>query len=270
MTRSLFPSSHRRVALVAALIALTGCSSQPKPEPPVPEIRPGFLAGYLQEAERPDSLHLLPPPPTAGSAAMAADQSAAADAGKLRGSARWNQAQQDAVLTFPAAAQAFSCPLGINIDKEHTPHLYQLLRRSLTDAGLSTYGAKQRYQRQRPFMVNGGPICTEAERATLEKDGSYPSGHTTVGWAWALILAEVAPERSNPLLARGLDFGQSRVVCNVHWQSDVQAGRIMGAAAVARLHGNASFLADLAAARTEVATVRASGSSPAQNCATAP
>ena len=39
---------------------------------------------------------------------------------------------------------------------------------------------------------------------------------------------------------------------NVHWHSDVEMGRVMGAAAVAKLHANAGFLKDLAAAEEEV------------------
>jgi hypothetical protein len=55
---------------------------------------------------------------------------------------------------------------------------------------------------------------------------------------------------------RGLAFGQSRVVCNVHWQSDV-----LEAGFVARLHADAAFRVDREAARIELAAVRARDSS---------
>ena len=77
-----------------------------------------------------------------------------------------------------------------------------------------------------------------------------------MGWAWALVLSEVSPERATALLTRGYAFGQSRVICGVHWQSDVDAGRLMGAATVARLHGDVTFLAQLAAAKAEVQATR--------------
>jgi acid phosphatase (class A) len=54
----------------------------------------------------------------------------------------------------------------------------------------------------------------------------------------ALILVEVFPEQTDDILQRGKQLGISRNVCNVHWNSDVVAGRMMGAAAVARLHAN--------------------------------
>jgi acid phosphatase (class A) len=101
-------------------------------------------------------------------------------------------------------------------------------------------------------MVNNTPICTPDEEATLRKDGSYPSGHTAIGWAWALILAEVFPEQGDVILERGKQFGISRNVCNVHWHSDVVYGRMMGAAAVAMLHANTDFMIDLEVAKEEV------------------
>ena len=115
-------------------------------------------------------------------------------------------------------------------------------------------------------MINDAPICTPDRRERLTKDGSYPSGHTAVGWAWALILTEIVPERSGPLLARGMAYGQSRVICNVHWQSDVDEGRIIGAAVVARLHTDPAFRADLDAAKAELDAVRARGLPPTNDC----
>ena len=148
-----------------------------------------------------------------------------------------------------------------------TPHLYQLLRRTLTDAGLSTYSAKDHYKRTRPFVASKEPICTPAEQAAIEKDGSYPSGHTAIGWTWALLLTEIAPERTGAILARGVAYGESRNVCNVHWHSDVVQGRVIGAGVAARLHAEPAFRADLEAAKSELAAVRAQGAKPSRDCA---
>lgn len=261
---------HQNLALVlsgAALLA--GCASPPASVIPkeVPEIRPGMLAGYLPRNVLPDSLALLPPPPTAGSSAQAADDEAFHATLPLRQTARWQLAAEDANLKFPKAAETFSCALDAPISAEVTPHLTTLLRRTLVDAGLSTYGAKDHYKRTRPFVVHKAPTCSPAEEATLAKDGSYPSGHAALGWAWALVLTEMAPERTHALLQRGHAFGQSRVVCGVHWQSDVNQGRVMGAAAVARLHADPVFRAQFDEASKELAAVRAQGLKPAGPCA---
>ena len=248
---------HAAAGILIALLA-AGCGSYESETVPaaVSEIAPGLLEGYLAADDLPNSFELVPPPPAQGSAAFALDEERSREYMALRGTPRWNQATRDANLHFPEAIEAFSGVVGIPITEEATPHLYMLLRRSLTDAGLSTYKAKNHYNRARPFMLNGEPICTPEDREALTKDGSYPSGHTAIGWAWALILCEIFPEHTDEILARGRAFGESRMVCNVHWQSDVNEGRFMGAATVARLHANTEFLADLDRAKREVARLK--------------
>jgi acid phosphatase (class A) len=260
----------RKVFLVLAcsalIIVFASFDSHSKSDA-VPEIRPGILKGYLASEVLPNSLALIPAPPATGSTALAFDEAVSRNSLSLRGTPRWKLATEDADLKFPQAAGTFSCALNAPITEQDTPHLYMLMRRTLADAGLSTYTAKNHYKRTRPFVVNKEPTCTPNEEEHLMKDGSYPSGHTAVGWAWALILSEIAPEHTDAILARGRAFGQSRVICNAHWQSDVIEGRFVGAAAVARLHSNPEFLAELKAAKAELAAVRSKGLKPTRDCA---
>ena len=228
----------------------------------MPEIRPGFLKGYLSKEALPDSAALLPPPPAVGSAAQALDLDIARASLALRDTPRWQLAVMDANLNFPDAAGDFSCALGAPVTEQDTPRLYQMLRRVTTDAGLATFAAKDKYQHARPFMLDGQPICTPDKEKDLRAQGSYPSGHTSIGWAWALVLAEASPDQSEAILARGRAFGESRVVCNVHWESDVIEGRFIGAATVARLHAEPAFVADLEAAKAELAAARGKKSAP--------
>ncbi|HCA17006.1 MAG: phosphatase PAP2 family protein [Alcaligenes sp.] len=223
--------------------------------------------GYLKQADLPDSLLLLGAPPAKDSAAFARDEEARQAAAAIKESARWLQARQDADLVFPRPAQNYSCALGVKIEEASTPVIYRMMQRLLTDAGLSTYGVKNKYQRVRPFALHQEGTCTPGDEDLLRNDGSYPSGHTAAGWAWALVLAQINPERSNELLARGLSFGQSRVVCNAHWQSDVDAGRVMGAATVARLQSEAAFQADILAAQQELARAKTIQGNEPLNCA---
>jgi len=263
----LIRKSYPVFLVILGLTITEGCASTGQPTSPaaVKEIHPGILEGYLTAEELPDSLALLPPHPEAGSAAFERDKEASTAGFAHRDTPRWDEAIKDANLNFPEATEAFSDAVGFQITEEKTPRLYMLLRRTITDAGLSTYAAKNHYGRTRPFMVNGEPIGTPEDEEGLRKDGSYPSGHTAIGWAWALILCEIVPERTDAILARGREFGQSRIICNVHWQSDVDEGRIMGAATVARLHADPVFLADLKAAKSEVAAIRAGGPRPTRD-----
>ncbi|MDD0811297.1 phosphatase PAP2 family protein [Curvibacter sp. RS43] len=227
----------------------------------------GVWRGYLAPSAWPDSLALLPPPPVTGLPPYLADQYAFESTRAAEKGARGEVAKQDADLSFPHAPNQFACALGMDIQADRSPHLNALLRRTFADAGLATYKAKNYYNRVRPFVVNKTSTCLPSSDAALAKDGSYPSGHTAIGWTWALLLSEVSPERTNALLQRGLAFGQSRVVCGAHWQSDVDNGRLVAAGVVARLHSDAVFRAQMALAQQEVAVLRQTVTASTRDCA---
>jgi acid phosphatase (class A) len=260
---------NRRTYVGVALAALTaGCGSTATPPmQAAATAAPAAQSGYLPAGGAPNSLAFIPPPPAPGSPAQARDDAGAAAAVALSGGPRWAQATQDADLSFPAVAGTFSCAMGVPISEADTPRLYTLLRRTLFDIGRSPYPSKNKYQRARPFTANGAPLCTPAFEAALRKDGSYPSGHGAIGWGWALILAEVAPDKADAILARGRAFGESRIACNVHWTSDIEESRTIGGATVAKLHADPVFRADLEAAKGEVAAARAKGLGPVRDCA---
>ena len=77
-----------------------------------------------------------------------------------------------------------------------------------------------------------------------------------------MLLAEIDPDNSAEIVARGRAFGESRAVCGVHYVSDVEGGRLTTTALVAALHGNTEFEADIAAARAELAKARAAAPKP--------
>ncbi|KRG66635.1 hypothetical protein ABB29_01255 [Pseudoxanthomonas dokdonensis] len=262
-------AKHRASAAAGLLlVALAACTTTPSAGvQAVPEIRPGVPAGYLQAGELPDSLALVPVVPAGDSAVYANDVAVSHAALALRDTPRWQQAISDADLSFPHAASSFSCALGLPVDEARSPALYRLLRRSFMDAALSTNAAKNKYQRVRPFMRNEQPLCTPADETALRGNGSYPSGHTAIGWMWGLVLTQVDPQHTDALLARARAFGESRLVCNVHWQSDVWQGRNMATATFARLQSNPSYQADVAAARIEVSRLHQQHAVPEHDCA---
>jgi acid phosphatase (class A) len=173
---------------------------------------------------------------------------------RFRDTPRWRLAAADADLAFPRAVDHFACALGIAVSRERTPALYELMQRTVIDAGQSTLAAKELYRRPRPFTLDGAPTCVPDSENALRGSPSYPSGHASLGWAWGLLLAELAPERADALRARGAAFGQSRVVCDVHWQSDVDAGRTVAEAVVARLQLDPEFERVFERARVEISS----------------
>ncbi|MGH1570525.1 acid phosphatase [Methylobacterium sp. P31] len=149
-----------------------------------------------------------------------------------------------------AVLENFACVLGTRIDQARVPAVINLLERARLDLARATRGPKIHYRRLRPFVGNEAPICVQRTQA-LADSFSYPSGHATQGWAYALILAALVPEKATAILARGRAYGESRIVCGVHWLSDVVAGRLTGSTVFAALMGDPAFRADLEKARAE-------------------
>jgi acid phosphatase (class A) len=68
----------------------------------------------------------------------------------------------------------------------------------------------------------------------------------------AYLLSDLVPERRAELLRRAAEFGRQRMVCGVHFPSDVEAGR-KGAEWLAReLLTDPAYAEDLGAARHEL------------------
>ena len=105
--------------------------------------------------------------------------------------------------------------------------------------------------RPRPYMVFNEPTLVPEDEEDLRRNGSYPSGHTILGWSSALVLVEINPEAQNEILKEGYEYGQSRVIAGYHWQSDVDAARLVAAAAFARLHTSPAYMAQLEKAKKE-------------------
>lgn len=246
-------------AVFAALILGCAASDEPAREGPSPAVqapaaprqRGDLGQPYLGGRPLPESLSLAPPPPAQGSGAERRDAEAARAALALHGGPRWALATSDADLGRGSLGRVFSCAAGAPLGTGTTPAIDNLMRRAASDLAVSTSAVKEAYQRTRPFVSNGTPTCTPDDEAVLRTNGSYPSGHSAIGFGLGLILAEIFPERTSALVARGRAFGQSRVVCNAHWLSDVEEGRVMASATVARLHADPAFRADLEHAQQE-------------------
>lgn len=125
-----------------------------------------------------------------------------------------------------------------------TPKMvYFIYHTGETGAAANQY-AKQKYMRRRPFDLmhetTWGKYDTY-EDLMKPGNGSFPSSHTSFGWAVALSLAEMIPERQDTILRRGYMYGESREIVGAHWHTDVDAGRLTASAAVAYLHSMSSY-----------------------------
>lgn len=239
-----------KLGLVAAL-ALAACATgetatapTSAPTPP-PVVHP--TTGERNPAVQVDARVFIPPPPQANGPLELAER--AIVRGPWTAERRAQALEDNAIDPFAA----FDSVLGENFTATNFPATARLLDRAGRAAGFAGDPVKFVYQRPRPFLSDSAitPCIPNDER--LRASFSYPSGHAALGFGWALVLAELVPSRTEAIIDRGRDFTWSRVVCGVHYPSDVEAGRTVAAAAIARLHTDPAFQSEFAAARAELA-----------------
>lgn len=221
-------------APVAALLALALLAADQPPRP--------YLAGQAM----PDLMRILPPPPGPDDPRAVDDRETFRRTRALAGTPRWTLATHDVT---DDRITVFACATGRRLDA--VPALARIFAR-LSDQAMVAR-AKDGFAVRRPYLAQPGAIC-EPKTAHLAANGDYPSGHTSNGWATALILAELMPTRATEILRRGRRYGESRYICGSHSRSAVEAGYMAGAVLVSRLHADADFRADMDRARRALAT----------------
>ena len=92
--------------------------------------------------------------------------------------------------------------IGFNLSYETTPEILLLCERAVTDAMKGNTTVKKKFQRIRPFAtfhdLSLKPETDDEEAKTF----SYPSGHSTRGYMFALVLCTVMPEKTSEILDR--------------------------------------------------------------------
>lgn len=198
---------------------------------------------YLASGQ-PDAIMLLPAPPAPGSAEEAADLDSARAVFHGRTPAEEARAFKDATLAFSLFAPA----IGPVFDLGKLPKTKTLLEKMKLDIGEAVDGPKHFWKRQRPYQMDPQLALGKPER-----NYGYPSGHSTRGTVYALVLAELFPDKRDALLAVGRDIGWDRVVIGKHFPTDIYAGRVLGKAIARELLASPAFQRDLAEANAEIA-----------------
>ena len=231
---------------MAWILGYSSAAQNPPKQPPG-----GGNVGFSEKNES-SFLSLIPPYPILQSLGDEADVAGVRQWQQSGNSLRWQLAQADAEISYNRFAEAF----GSTISPASTPLLVHLLDRVEADLSAVLANAKRSYNRPRPYQrLQMARVCgfNPAPAAEVDPKGgnSYPSGHATFGWSMALLLAEVAPERAQIILARGREYGESRIVCAVHYPSDVLAGELLVSALVGRLYAVPEFKRELICAQQE-------------------
>lgn len=207
---------------------------------------------YFSNDSMPDAGIYLPAPPDTCSPLFIDDFQQWLWGKSIRSTPRGLQASRESEYSIERMCGIYSEALGFTVSHQTTPAIFRLISRGQTAAAQAVDRAKAKYMRKRPFArMNEHVAGAFDDEDVLCGNGSYPSGHTSLGWTTALILAQMAPELQDTILRRGWEYGESRVIVGAHWQSDVEAARLAASACVMRLQESPEYQADLAAARAE-------------------
>lgn len=212
---------------------------------------------YFSSDELPNACIYLPAPPDTTSVLFVDDYMQWVWGKSIRNTPRGKQASWESLYGTTRMATVFGEAMEMTISKEATPAIWRFIKRAGETANKSTSKAKRKYMRVRPFAQMNEHVGSEFDNEDdLRHNGSYPSGHTGLGWGTALALAEMAPEYQDTILRRGFEYGQSRVIVGAHWQSDVDAGYLTASAAMAMMHTSPEYQEDLEEARAEYRRIK--------------
>src|SRR5262249_26094533 len=159
-------------------------------------------SGYIP-AGQPDVVALLAPPPEADSPEQAADLAAVEVAFKNRTKADVDLAKAQKEITF----YSFAPVIGPVLNVEKLPRTTALFEKVAQDNKQAVDVGKEHWKRTRPYEID-----TNLLHGDKEPSPSYPSGHSTRATVYALLLAELFPEKRDEILKYGREIGWRRVV----------------------------------------------------------
>jgi acid phosphatase (class A) len=196
----------------------------------------------------PRSLHLdliVSPPPARDSATTAAELRELHHIETERTAAQVIQAKAD---DQEEDIFVFGSVLGPGFTAEALPITASLSAHVRKDESAADSPLKKIYQRPRPYQIDSTlhPVCAVSPEPT-----SYPSGHSLSGYLLAFTLVQLVPEKRQQILDRADEYVHNRLVCGVHYASDIEASRRVAYVLFGSLVTSPIFQRDLAAAREE-------------------
>lgn len=195
-----------------------------------------------------DLLTLLPPPPSIDSPRMKAELGEILMLQVTRTPELAERAVADADEDVWRFADVIDNP---KFAKENLPKFSIFFDRIVATEGAVVDPAKDTWKRPRPHLYSDlvKPIVK------LSKSGAYPSGHTTVGTLMGIVLSNMVPEKKAELMARAWEYGHNRLVAGIHYQSDIEAGRIAGTVIAETIRTHEDYKVEYEAAKEELRAV---------------
>ena len=201
-------------------------------------------AGMLDQSQFEPSRFLPPAPDSAQTQLELAELRAiAARTGAEEKAAAAKDAKDESPDIFNGA---------IGFDIATTPETQKLLAMVVDEEDGDSKVAKTYFHRLRPYSADPSLVTCEPHKPG-KAPNSYPSGHSTLAFSMGVVLAQLIPAKSQAILARASQYAERRLVCAVHYRSDIVAGQQFGTILALRLMENPVFQAQMAKAKDELA-----------------
>jgi acid phosphatase (class A) len=228
-----------RQAMTLGLAATLLVAAKPAPSGPL-----------LLEPAAIDAALLLPPPPADDSAIERAEL---ADLHAIDSTRTPQDTARAAADGKVKDVTIFVGAMGPGFDLDRLPATKALFQTVRLEEKAAVDRAKNHFKRNRPWIVD--PLlhsCTTDDAP----QSSYPSGHTSMAYSMAAVLARLAPAKAPAILSRAADYAHSRLVCEQHFPSDVAAGQAFGVLIAERLMEQPTFQSQFSAAAAELKSVK--------------
>lgn len=177
-----------------------------------------------------DYTYAPPPPPEFGSEEH---QRATAE---VKMAAENRTAEQAAAINFWGGVPGTEAPSGIwqnrlwsesqkyNLSDEEYAYAQMILAQSLADSFMECWKVKYQYWTKRPDMVDP-TIVTAMPNPPFP---SYLSGHSTISFTAATVLAQMFPQDAQTYLADAEEAKNSRLWAGIHFPHDNEEGKKSG------------------------------------------
>lgn len=177
-------------------------------------------AGRYLRATEIDVTALIPPAPADDSLTTAADLVTVLEVQKRR------TPEETALAAYFATDSAFQydAVIGPWFNAVNLPFAAEFFAQVYADRFAISSQGKQVWRRPRPPLLD----ARVHPCINLPATGAYPSGHATMAFVWAGLLAEVFPDKRAALRERAELVAWSRIIGGVHYPSDITAGRMLG------------------------------------------
>ncbi len=183
-------------------------------------------------------LGIIPPPPTPGSPAEQADL----DGVLAMQDHPTRQELDHAEKTVSFTVFSFAEVLGPAFTPESYPETGKFFKRLEIIANDPKNFLKDTFRRERPYKAFPDVVKV---LVTAEHGYSYPSGHSTRAWLFALVLGDLQQVSRNALLASAMQVCNDRVIGGMHYPSDMMASRVLAEELHRILLKNPDFTRDL-------------------------